>query len=88
MRGRHSGPTSLSRRVFAQPKPKWVRNEVIRLKALMPQTGCRTIAHHFSRQWKSKRQMTVGKSYVACTRKKHHYLILEARKKLDRKSVV
>lgn len=27
-------------------------------------------------------QMTVGKSYVACTLKKHHYLILEARKKL------
>ena len=26
--------------------------------------------------------MTVGKSYVACTLKKHHYLILEARKKL------
>ena len=73
---------SSPRRVFAQPKPTWVRNEVIRLKALMPQAGCRTIAHHFNRRWTSQRQMTVGKSYVACTLKKHQYLILEARRKL------
>ena len=33
---------------FAQPKPKWVCNEVIRLKAVMPQAGCRTIAYHFN----------------------------------------
>lgn len=70
------------RRVFAQPKPKWVKHDVIRLKALMPEAGCQTIAHHFNRRWKSQRQMTVGKSYVACTLKKHHYLILEARRKL------
>ena len=68
--------------VFAQPKPTWVKHEVIRLKALMPDAGCRTIAHHFNRRWTSQRQMTVGKSYVACTLKKHHYLILEARRKL------
>ena len=73
---------SSPRRVFAPPKPKWVRNEVIRLKALMPQAGCRTIAHHFNRRWTSQRQMTVGKSYVACTLRRHHYLILEARRKL------
>ena len=81
-RWRHSGPTSSSRRVFAQPKPKWVRNEVIRLKAIMPQAGCRTIAHHFNRRWARRRQMTIGKSYVAGMLKKHHYLILEARRKL------
>lgn len=68
--------------VFATPKPKWVPHEIIPLKTVMPEAGCRTIAHHFNRRWKSQRQMTVGKSYVACTLKKHHYLILEARKKL------
>lgn len=72
---------SSPRRIFAQPKPKWVRNEIIRLKAVMPQAGCRTISHHFNRRWARRRQMTVGKSYVAGTFKKHHYLILEARRK-------
>ena len=78
----HQKPIVLQQRFYAQPKPRWIRNDVIRLKALMPEAGCRTIAHHFNRRWKSQRQMTVGKSYVACTLKKHHYLILEARKKL------
>lgn len=76
------GQVSLPRRFRAHPKPKWVRNEVIRLKALMPEAGCRTIAHHFNRRWASRRQMTVGKSYVAGTLQKHYYLILEARRKL------
>ena len=41
-RGSHThAQTSLSRRVFAQPKPTWVKPEVIRLNALMPQAGCR-----------------------------------------------
>jgi putative transposase len=69
-------------KIFAQPKPKWVRNEIVRLKAMRPAAGCRTIAHYFNRRWKSRRQMTVGKSYVAGTLKKHHYLILKARRKL------
>ena len=78
----HQKPIVLQQRFYAQPKPRWIRDDVIRLKALMPEAGCRTIAHHFNRRWKSQRQMTVGKSYVACTLKKHHYLILEARKQL------
>jgi hypothetical protein len=54
-RPRHRRPptrahTSPPRRVFAQPKPKWVQQDIIRLKALMPQAGCRTIAHHFNRR--------------------------------------
>jgi hypothetical protein len=55
------------RRVFAQPKPKWVKTEIIRLKALMPQAGCRTIAHHFNRRWAARQSMTVSKTYVADT---------------------
>jgi putative transposase len=81
-RWRHSGPTSPSRRVFAQPKPKWVQQDIIRLKALMPQAGCRTIAHHFNRRWTHRRQMTVSKTYVADTCRRHQYLILTARRKL------
>ena len=69
-------------KIFAQPKPKWVKQEIIRLKALMPQAGCRTIAHHFNRRWKSWRQMTVSKTYVADTCRKHQYAILHARRKL------
>ncbi|MDN5942988.1 MAG: integrase core domain-containing protein [Nitrospira sp.] len=69
-------------RVFAPPKPKWVKQEVIRLKALMPQAGCRTIAHTFNRRWRDRRDMTVSKTYVADTCRKHQYLIDEARRKL------
>lgn len=32
-----------------QPKPAWVRREVICLKALMPLAGCRIIAYVFNR---------------------------------------
>jgi putative transposase len=68
---------------FAQPKPTWVKQDIIRLKALMPQAGCRTIAHTFNRRWKLKRQMTVSKTYVADTcRKQQQYEILYARRKL------
>ena len=74
--------TAPSRRVFAQPKPEWVCTEVIRLKALMPQAGCRTIAHHFNRRWKPRRQMTVSKTYVADMCRTHQYRILSARRKL------
>ncbi len=76
------GPTAHPRPVFAQPKPAWVRREVIRLKAVMPEAGCRLVAHLFNRRWASSRQMTVGKSYVADTLRQHQRLILEARRKL------
>ena len=76
------GPASPARRVFAKPKPKWVRNEVIRLKAVMPNAGCRTIAHHFNRRWAARRGMRVSKTYVADMCRKQHYLILEARRTL------
>lgn len=78
----HQGSIPAPRRVFAQPKPIWVREEIIRLKALMPQAGCRMIAHTFNRRWKSRRQMTVSKTYVADTCRRHQYLIYEARRKL------
>ena len=79
---RYCGPTSPPRQVFAQPKPKWVKYDIIRLKAVMPQAGCRTIAHHFNRRWKSRKQVTVSKTYVADTCRKQQYAILHARRKL------
>ncbi len=81
-RWRPRPPVSPSRKVFAQPKPKWAQQEVIRLKAFMPHAGCRTIAHHFNRRWKPRRQMTVSKTYVADTCRKHQYAILLARRKI------
>jgi hypothetical protein len=41
------------------------------MKALMPQAGCRTIAHQFNRRWAAQRAMTVGKTYVADICRKH-----------------
>lgn len=76
---RTGGPT---RRPHAPPKPRWVRDELIRLKALMPEAGCRTIALCFNRRFAERRQMTVGKTFVACTMSRHERLILEARRKL------
>lgn len=70
------------RPVFAPPKPKWVRHEVIRLKALLSQAGCRMITHTFNRRWQSRKQMTVSKTYVADTCRRHQYLIYERRRKL------
>jgi putative transposase len=70
------------RRPHAPPKPRWVRDEVIRLKALLPAAGCRTIAHHFNRRWTARRQMTVGKTYVAATLSRSSHLILHARRTL------
>jgi putative transposase len=75
-------PSRTCRKVFAHPKPKWVQQDVIRLKALMPEAGCRTIAHHFNRRWATRRSMTVSKTYVADTCRKQQYLILEARRTL------
>ena len=69
------------RHVFVQPK-KWVKNEVVWLKAVMPEAGCRTIVHYFSRRWKSRRQMTVSKPYVTDICRCHEYLSLTARRKL------
>ena len=63
------------------PKPEWVRKEIIRLKALMPDAGCRTLAHTFNRLYAVKRLMTVGKTFVSYTIRKHQYEIHVLRRK-------
>lgn len=66
----------------AQPKPAWVVREIIRLKALMPGAGCRTLSLVFNRRYAASRKMTVGKTFVADTIRRHRYEIEVMRRKL------
>jgi transposase InsO family protein len=70
----------------AQAKPAWVKQEVIRLKALLPQTGCRKIAGLFNRLHCAKRKMTVSKSYVADTIRQHRYQIQVLRRMIKHRT--
>ena len=65
-----------------QPKPAWVRHEIIRLKALMPEAGCRMIAHAFNRRFAESRQMTVSKTYANDVIRKNKYEIQVLRKEI------
>ena len=64
------------------PKPAWVRKEVIRLKARMPEAGCRAIADSFNRRFAAKRRMTVGKTFVAELVRQHRYEIDVVRRRI------
>lgn len=63
------------------PKPAWVKREVIRLKALMPDSGCRAIALAFNRLHRY-RKVTIGKSNAYEVIKRHAYEIQVLRKKI------
>jgi transposase InsO family protein len=69
-----------------QAKPAWVVREIVRLKALMPDAGCRSLALIFNRRFAShadaRRRMTVGKSFVADSLRKYHYEIEIARRRI------
>jgi len=67
------------------PKPPWVREEIIRLKALMPDAGCRKIAATFNRCYSQGKGMTVSKSYVCNVVRKHLYEIQVLRQKIKHK---
>lgn len=66
----------------ATPKPAWVCKEVLRLKALMPHTGCRTLAACFNRRFAAKRGMTVGKTFVSEVIRRHGYQIAILRRQM------
>lgn len=68
-----------------QPKPEWVVHEVLRLKALLPDHGCRKIATTFNRIHVEKSGMTVSKSYCANQIKKHQYDIQVLRRQIKHK---
>jgi transposase InsO family protein len=65
-----------------QPKPAWVTKEIIRLKALMAEAGCRKIAYTFNRRFSQSKQMTVSKTYVNEIIRKHNYEIQILKKKI------
>lgn len=76
--GRRKAPAHAA--IHSQPKPEWVAREVIRLKALMPEDGCRTIAAVFNRRFDEARGMTVGKTFVSDVIRRNHYAIQVARR--------
>lgn len=72
--------TSIIRHTRA--KPEWVKHEVLRLKALMPHDGCRSLSDIFNRKFALSHSMTVGATYVADTIRKHYHEILLLRRQI------
>jgi transposase InsO family protein len=62
-------------KIRASRKPDWVRKELIRLKAHLPDFGCRKLADLFNSLY-AARGMTVGKSFVYDLLKQHAYDVL------------
>ena len=69
--------------VRSPAKPSWVKQETIRLKALMPPpAGCRAIAGIFNRRFAARRKTTVGKTFVCEVIRRHRYAIEVERRKI------
>lgn len=66
------------------PKPAWVLREVLQLKALMPDAGCRQIADVFNRRFAPRE--SVSKSFVAYTVRAHRYEIEVLRRQLKHRA--
>ena len=75
-------------RVFVRSpaKPEWVGKEIIRLKALLSEAGCRTIATVFNRRLgghpNHRRRATVGKTFVCEFLRRHRYEIEVERRRI------
>jgi len=63
-------------------KPDWAPNEIIRMKALMPELGCRKLADSFNRRFAKAKQITVGKTYVNGIIQQHQYEIQVLKKNI------
>ncbi len=61
-------------------KPAWVIGRLVRLKALMPDAGCRSLADVFNRPFAATRGVSVSKSFVAYTLRGRRYEIEQARR--------
>jgi putative transposase len=70
--------------VLHAPKPAWVEKEVLRLKALIPDAGCRTIAAVFCRIH-TKRGTTVSKSWVARMLKENSDKVVVIRREIRKR---
>jgi transposase InsO family protein len=66
-------------------KPDWAVEEVIRLKALMSDAGCRRIADTFNRLHAARHRTTVSKTWVAVTVRRHRLEIEERRREWKRR---
>ncbi len=64
------------------PKPPWVHKEVLRLKALMPLHGCRKISIVFNHLHQHRRNMTVGKTFVATVLRQRQHELAGIRRQL------
>lgn len=60
---------------YSTHKPDWLKQEILHLKARMPQAGCRTIADTCNRRFAATRKITVGKTYVHQVLQSHAYEI-------------
>ncbi len=80
--GRRRGKVDKGAFCRSHPKPKWVMQEILRLKALMPQAGCRMVAHVFNRRFAGSRQMTVSMTFVNEVTRKHYYEIQVLRREI------
>ena len=63
-------------------KPPWVKDEIIRIKALSPHSSSRVISHIFNAKHDT---ISVGKTFVAYTLSNHAYEIQVLRKELKNK---
>jgi len=62
-------------------KPLWVIKKVIYLKAMSKHYSCRQIAEAFNRLYSEQAGITISKSFVAYTIRKHKHQIHTLRKK-------
>ncbi|MGH2509612.1 MAG: integrase core domain-containing protein [Ktedonobacteraceae bacterium] len=69
---------------YLAPKPAWIRQEIIRLKAQGRELGCRPIALIFNRRHAGE-GITVGKTFVSTVIRQHRYEIQMARRALHRR---
>ncbi len=76
---------AFSTKVRTYKKPDWAIVEIIRLKALMPDSGCRALADIFNRRFATQR-VSVGKTWVANTLQQHRHAVLLKRKELKNKA--
>lgn len=79
---KRSAPTDKHNHRHTPQKPEWLKNEIIRLKAHMPQAGCRAIADLCNRRFAASRKVTVGKTYVHQILQRHDYEIQILRRDL------
>jgi len=77
--GHRSAPPSAHR---CARKPPWVRDEVLRLKALMPDEGCRHIADCFNRRFEERRGISVGKTFINDAIRENQLVLLRMRQHL------